>query len=255
MSLIKPYRGTLPDWFCTAFPKPVALYAMNEGSGSIINDLSGNTHTGTISGATWSSGKFGSAMSFANATDYVACGNPVGLSTDELTAVVGVKRPTITQEGSFFTKGAYYAYGFGFRTDASANIRVSVDSQAVISYGALPANEWAMFALSYKKDSWGKLYKNGIFTDNLNACTASIPQTKQIVIGNNYALNVGLVCKIDHAMYFNRALSASQIALLYYNPFPWFPADVNPARFYTAPPAGGLSIPVAMHHRQQQKVA
>src|SRR5262245_21130959 len=43
----------------------VAAYGFNEGSGTTVTDVSGNTNTGTISGATWTTaGKFGGALVF-----------------------------------------------------------------------------------------------------------------------------------------------------------------------------------------------
>ena len=47
----------------------VAAYSFNAGSGTSVTDASGNGHSGTISGATWSTqGKFGNALSFNGAT-------------------------------------------------------------------------------------------------------------------------------------------------------------------------------------------
>ena len=42
----------------------VAAYSFDEGSGSVLADASGNGHDGTISGATWTSGHDGGALSF-----------------------------------------------------------------------------------------------------------------------------------------------------------------------------------------------
>src|SRR4051794_11589309 len=48
-----------------ALPGLVAAYGFDEGTGSAATDASGNGHTGTISGATWSnSGRYGGALSF-----------------------------------------------------------------------------------------------------------------------------------------------------------------------------------------------
>ena len=50
----------------------VAAYSFNAGSGTSVADASGNGHTGTISGATWSTqGKFGNALSFNGVNDWV----------------------------------------------------------------------------------------------------------------------------------------------------------------------------------------
>jgi fibronectin type 3 domain-containing protein len=50
-----------------AVPPPglVAAYSFDEGAGGLVTDASGNNHTGTVSGATWTpAGRFGGALSF-----------------------------------------------------------------------------------------------------------------------------------------------------------------------------------------------
>ena len=42
----------------------VAAYSFDDGSGSVLTDASGNGHDGTISGATWTGGHDGGALSF-----------------------------------------------------------------------------------------------------------------------------------------------------------------------------------------------
>jgi hypothetical protein len=52
----------------------VAAYSFDEGTGSVILDSSGMGNTGTISGATWTAGKFGNALSFGG-NNYVDLGS------------------------------------------------------------------------------------------------------------------------------------------------------------------------------------
>ena len=49
----------------------VAEWHFDEGSGSVVKDISGNGNNGTIYGATWVDGKFGKALSFDGMDDYV----------------------------------------------------------------------------------------------------------------------------------------------------------------------------------------
>jgi hypothetical protein len=55
--------------------RAVGCWDFNEGSGNIAYDGSQNGNTGTISGAAWTSGKYGSALSFDGSDDYVDFGN------------------------------------------------------------------------------------------------------------------------------------------------------------------------------------
>jgi hypothetical protein len=52
----------------------LAAYSFNEGSGTTLGDLSGNGRTGTITGATWTAGKFGQALNF-DGNDFVSLGD------------------------------------------------------------------------------------------------------------------------------------------------------------------------------------
>ena len=53
-------------------PGLVSAYGFNEGTGTVVNDVSGNSNNGAISNATWSaSGKYGSALSFNGSTSRV----------------------------------------------------------------------------------------------------------------------------------------------------------------------------------------
>ena len=53
----------------------VAAYGFNENGGTTIADLSGNGHSGAVSGATWIAGRFGSALLFDRVNDLVTVGD------------------------------------------------------------------------------------------------------------------------------------------------------------------------------------
>jgi chitodextrinase len=59
-----------PAW---AAPTPglVAAYGFDEGSGTTATDASGNGRTGSVTGATWATGRYGGALSFDGTNDYV----------------------------------------------------------------------------------------------------------------------------------------------------------------------------------------
>lgn len=49
----------------------VAAYSFDEGMGNMVTDASGNGNDGTISGATWTTGHFGGALSFDGLSNLV----------------------------------------------------------------------------------------------------------------------------------------------------------------------------------------
>jgi chitodextrinase len=50
---------------------PLAAYSFDDGAGTVAGDATGHGKQGTISGATWATGKYGSALSFDGANDRV----------------------------------------------------------------------------------------------------------------------------------------------------------------------------------------
>src|SRR5947209_16951018 len=53
-------------------PSLVAAFSFDQGSGSVLSDLSGNGNNGTITNAVWRSGKYGTALQFnGSANSYV----------------------------------------------------------------------------------------------------------------------------------------------------------------------------------------
>ncbi|HET9665868.1 MAG TPA: LamG-like jellyroll fold domain-containing protein, partial [Desertimonas sp.] len=60
-----------PAWGAPT-PGLVAAYAFDEGSGVSAVDASGNGRTGSVAGATWSTGRYGGALSFDGTNDYVS---------------------------------------------------------------------------------------------------------------------------------------------------------------------------------------
>ena len=64
----------------------VAAYGFSEGSGTTVADISGNGNTGTIAGATWTTGRFGQALSFDGVNDWVTVNDANSLDlTDGMT--------------------------------------------------------------------------------------------------------------------------------------------------------------------------
>ena len=52
----------------------MAAWGFNEGSGTTLGDSSGNGRTGTVTGATWTPGRYGQALNF-DGNDFVSLGD------------------------------------------------------------------------------------------------------------------------------------------------------------------------------------
>jgi hypothetical protein len=83
--------SALYDWA----PGPVGHWKFDEATGTNTNDSSGNSNTGTLSGATppqWSTGKYGSDLSFNGSTSYVTVSSSNSLNiTGDITLEAWVK--------------------------------------------------------------------------------------------------------------------------------------------------------------------
>ena len=254
--MIKPVLGSQLKYGHPLARGLVGYWLINEGSGSIINDLSGNGNTGTLLGPTWKAGKFGPALDFEeDNSDYVVLPDTL---FDKFTGATGITIITSLKRGS--TEGA--------------------NSHRVFSMplsGALVGSDKIHFEFDDDKLEWqaavargdeGVITSAGTFTDTSAwlhiACTADL-----ISVSNNLnfylngvlnttgsknyttkafdsdwrtglsALNIssrenapardryfdGL---IEYFYLFNRALSAFEIAKLYQYPFCMFkdPAEI-----------------------------
>ncbi len=97
---------------------PVAAYSFDEGEGGTLEDVTGNGHDGTIEGAEWTNGRYGTALKFDGEEDCVAIPESPELDlSEEFTLEAWVKPegelkhdPIIFKEGEGFPS---YALGIG----------------------------------------------------------------------------------------------------------------------------------------------
>ena len=101
----------------------VAYWGFEENTGNTVYDSSGNNNTGTVHGATWTSGKYGSALSFDGASDgtddYVSVPHSDSINLDVFTVSSWVSFYDVTRSQVFLDKrngqwhrnyGLYYYY-------------------------------------------------------------------------------------------------------------------------------------------------
>jgi hypothetical protein len=87
--------GATPEYVTPVQPDPAGLvlyYALDEGSGSVANDASGNGNDGTIEGSpAWIDGVSGSALAFTGGRDYVTTGTSLLDNLTEFTIACWLK--------------------------------------------------------------------------------------------------------------------------------------------------------------------
>jgi hypothetical protein len=88
----------------------VGHWKFDEGSGTSAGDSSGNSNTGTITGATWTNGKLGKALSFNGSSDFISIPDNPSLHSTEGTVSVWFKGTTDSDVGIFGVQNAAGSY-------------------------------------------------------------------------------------------------------------------------------------------------
>lgn len=200
----------------------VALWHVNEGTGSTTADSSGNGHTGTIYGATWVDGKFNKALKFNGVDNYIDVASIPALNEFTIEAWVNYSSLSpvyntsgIVRRGGWGTKG----FTFFVREDGF----LYLDTFGNGSYSGIRTeqnilNNWVHVAVTYKSGV-GKIYFNGVLQDTGSmpnyepeaggACIACPPSA-------DWGANKYANATFDEIAIYNRALSDSEI-LNHYN--------------------------------------
>lgn len=194
----------------------VGYWNLNEGSGSVAADSSGNGNNGTlVNSPTWVAGKYGTGLSFSGNGDYVNIPNSNSLNlTKELTVAFWAKFVSgntiaVEKDSSYllYWDGVSYVYGRAYPNPILGASGFHAD------------NNWHQIVYTYAPNSQQVLYIDGI--------PVKSGATGNVTISvNSNALRVGYIygssrpATIDDVRIYNRALSASEVAVLYEQPDP-----------------------------------
>ena len=201
----------------------VAAYAFSEGSGTAINDLSGNNITGTIVGATWTTaGRYGNALSFNGSTSYVDLGNPIALQlTGSMTLEAWINAAANpADDGQIIAKSSGYGWQFKTSPDVTPHtfgLEVSkTSSTSTQRYSATTRslNTWYHVAGVYNATAGTlDIYVNGILNDGSLVGTIPVSQFDQAVNVNIGRRTGGYYFNgiIDEVRIYGRALSQAEI--------------------------------------------
>ena len=224
---ISPFVGTTPTNDLEMF------YAFTSDDGSAVADESGCNHTGTVSGATWSTnGYAGGGFDFDGVNDYISMGDGTLINTDNAfsfctwikTDKTNSYECLVTLKGTteflitLGINGGYLNY-FGFRNNTAMR---TTDNRFQLSN---LASNWHHMALVFKGGTKGSaanwaLYLDGVASavTTANTCGSGSQYNRIACIGSPGSL--WFDGKIDEAMLYDRALTANEIYSIYrdYNP-------------------------------------
>jgi hypothetical protein len=193
----------------------VAAYGFNEGSGTVVNDASGNGNNGTINGATWTtSGKYGNALNFNGSNALVTINNAASLQLTTGMTLEAWVYPTVTGPwwGDVIYKGNdnYYLEGTSYPSGFPAMGGTLPNAPPLYGTAVLALNTWAHLAATYDGATM-RLYVNGVQVASRAQTGTIVTSTNPLQIGGDSIYGQYFTGRIDDVRIYNRALSAAQI--------------------------------------------
>jgi PKD repeat protein len=225
----------------------VAAYSFDTDGGTSVTDISGNGHTGTVSGSTWSpDGKFGGALAFDGVDDWVTVADSALLDlTSGMTLSAWVYPTAGGGYREVLIKEAPGSEAYNLYASSEANVPVGgvVLGQnpilAVSGTQSLPLNAWSHLALTFDSATL-RLYVNGALAGSQAASGSIATSSGALRFGGNSIWGEFFAGRIDEIRIYNRALVADEIATIMNTPIG---SSVNqpPTAVAQATPTSGLA--------------
>ncbi len=234
MSILKPTRAIQLNKSHPLSRGIVGCWLMNEGGGGKIFDLSGNGNNGILYGNThFVPGKFGNCLSFDGSGDYVSISENTAFNftTQGFSISIWVRGRTDGVAGVISRRQTEHVGNIGYAINVAGGVyRLYIDGDNYQQVGNTNDNNWYHIVLT-SDGTTKRIYCNSIIAGSITAVISS--SSYSLVLGrfsndlNDYYFNG----EIDDVMIFNRALSATEVAQLYREPFCMFERVITPAVF------------------------
>ncbi len=199
----------------------LVAYPLDQGTGNVLSDGSGNGNNGSVVGAVWSAGRFGSGLWFDGNTAYTIA-NPVrSFPTTALTAEFWVRTSDVLNQGTVIS---YAVSGSDneFRVYDYNSLQISVKTTSATPATGVSVNDglWHHVAVTWQSsDGRVQIYKDGAlaFTGNI-AVGAAITGGGALVLGQDQDFVGGgfepaQACRglLDEVRIYNRVLTRAEI--------------------------------------------
>jgi hypothetical protein len=193
----------------------VAAYGFDEGSGSGVNDASGNGNSGTTTNAVWTTaGKFGGALVFNGESSRVTIGDSPSL---RLTSAMTLEAWVFPTQSNSQWRDVIYKGNDNYYLEAtSTNGGVPGAGGTFLDdplYGpvSLPLNTWSHLAVTYDRTVL-RLYVNGTQVASVTASAPLATSANPLQIGGDAIYGQHFAGRIDEVRIFSVARTATQIA-------------------------------------------
>ena len=227
----------------------VAAYSFDEGSGGTIQDSSANNNDGTISNATWTTGRFGGALAFNGTNALVSVPSSQSLLlTTALTLEAWVRPTTVSAQWRDVIYKGNDNYFLEGTSDSSSRPATGGTFAPGNVYGssAIGVNTWTHLASTYDGSTL-KLYVNGTMVSSGSRSGVIATSSNPLQIGGDSIFGQHFAGTIDEVRVYDVALTAAQIQSDMTTPI-GSPAAVTPApgtgTADTLAPTAALSSPV-----------
>jgi len=201
----------------------LGAWLLDEGSGDLTADTSGNGHDGTLMGSPgWVTGAFGSALEFNGSSTYVDCGNAEALNVDLFSVSFWCNIPTTQAWNHMISRGQHVASG----SPGSVNWGVMMYSdQETILFETFndtgwvgistptSTGEWHHVAATYDGDTM-QLYHDGELGATASGAGILLDESRAFIIGaRSDAGSVGgfFNGSLDEVGYFNAVVAPEDI--------------------------------------------
>jgi Concanavalin A-like lectin/glucanases superfamily/Bacterial Ig domain len=196
----------------------VAAYSFNAGSGRVVEDSSGNSNNGAITGASWTApGRFGGALSFDGDRDWVTVNDANSLDLTTGMTLEAWVYPTIAPSAwrTVIAKEqpaalVYFLHASSIGGNRPATGVYIGGEQDLFGDNQLIANAWTHLAGTYDGVTQ-RLFINGVQVASRPQTGAIQTSAGPVVIGGNEVWGEFFQGLIDEVRIYNRALSQAEI--------------------------------------------
>jgi hypothetical protein len=202
------------------FPRVVAAFAFDEGSGTTATNASGLSNNGTISGATWTnSGKYGNALFFNGTSALVTIADSTALHlTTGFTLEAWVNPSAV----SAVWRDVIYKYNDNYYLEATSqfngwpaaggNFGSPAAPGQTLGASTLTTQTWTHLAATYD-GAMLRLYVNGAEASSVAQTGNVATSTNPLQIGGDSNYVQRFTGIIDEPRVYNAALTPAQIRL------------------------------------------
>jgi hypothetical protein len=198
----------------------MALYSLNENTGTTAADSSGNNRTLTLTNATWATGHTGSGLT--NTGTGVGAKAVFSSPSAAITIMGWVKALDVTTNSTHIAFGfidngdntgcsifVQRGDGFGTPNVLQGDIRIAGSLRALNAPSAMVVGVWAHIALTYD-GSTAILYKDGVSVASVSA-SGNIGQGDELCVAGGLITEYDTDVVVDDIRVYNVALTPGQV--------------------------------------------